>query len=438
MIDEKMLALAMKSGELMAQTVDPCLRCDKESCICPSLDEEQHTPGWTEWSAQEIAEWRAEHPIHWLRKKTSVSPDVADLQIVESQGETDVSPSETRPSSDEEKAADAVAAEYWAGRTVAGGAFVLDAPELPPAIWGEGEAIGWAQGEALMICGPAGVGKTTLTVQLVAARLGIGPGDVLGMPVRRGARRVLYLALDRPPQISRAMARLFNAEHRRALDDNLIVWKGPPPYDLAKRPETLLQMCELADADTVIVDSLKDAVLKLSDDEAGGGYNKARQRALVAGVEIIEQHHQRKAGGDNRKPSKLDDVYGSTWITAGAGSVFVLWGEPGDPVVELIHLKQPMEPVGPYMILHDHKAGTSQIHHQADLLTMARYQGRVGLNARLVAAAMFSTEKPTEAQIQKARRKLASLVDAGHLVMRDGHGQVPASYFLAEREESDK
>lgn len=342
-------------------------------------------------------------------------------------------PAETQESSAEE-AADAVAEEYWVGRTVAGGSFVLDAPEIPPAIWGEGEAIGWAQGEALMICGPAGVGKTTLVVQLVAARMGIGPRQVLGMRVRPGSARTLYLAMDRPPQIARAMARLFTTDHRDALDEKLIVWKGPPPYDLAKRPETLLQMCEFAGADTVVIDSLKDAVLKLSDDEAGGGYNKARQRALVAGVEVIEQHHQRKAGGDNKKPSKLDDVYGSTWITAGAGSVFVLWGEPGDPVVELIHLKQPMEQVGPYMVLHDHKAGTSQIHHQADLLTMARYQRHVGLNARLAAAALFSTEKPTEAQIQKARRKLASLVDAGHLVMRDGHGQVPASYFLTERE----
>lgn len=326
--------------------------------------------------------------------------------------------------------------EEWSRRMVTGGAFVLDAPQGIAAIWGMGEAVAWAQGEALMICGPAGVGKTTLTVQLVAARLGIGSSYVLGMPVVPGARRVLYLAMDRPPQISRAMRRLFGAEDRDALDGRLVVWKGPPPYDLARRPETLVKMCRHVDADTVVVDSLKDGVLKLSDDEAGGGYNKARQRALVAGIEVIEQHHQRKAGGDNKKPSKLDDVYGSTWLTAGAGSVFVLWGEPGDPIVELIHLKQPMEPIGPYMVLHDHKCGRSEIHHQTDLLTLTRYQGRVGMTARLAAEAVFSTDKPTEAQIQKARRKLAGLVDAGLLTVREGFGQTPSAYFLAEQEPS--
>ncbi len=32
---------------------------------------------------------------------------------------------------------------------------------------------------------------------------------------------------------------------------------------------------------------------------------------------------------------------GSTWLTSGLGSVIVLDGEPGDPTVELRHLKQP-------------------------------------------------------------------------------------------------
>ena len=323
--------------------------------------------------------------------------------------------------------------DYWTKRVATGGNFVLDAPERTPAVWGEGNTVAWAEGESLMICGPAGVGKTTLTVQLVAARMGIGDGRVLGMPVWPGRRKVLYLAMDRPPQIARAMARLFTRDDREALDDKLIVWKGPPPFDLAKRPETLVRMCELADADTVIVDSLKDGVSKLSGDEEGNLYNKARQKALIEGIEVIEQHHQRKAGGENKKPSKLEDVYGSVWLGAGAGSVFVLWGEAGDPVVELIHIKQPMEPVGPLMVMHDHKAGRSSIHHQTDLLTMTRYQGAVGLNPKLAAGSMFSTDKPTPAQVEKARRKLKCLVESGHLIERPGHGQNPASYFLAER-----
>jgi replicative DNA helicase len=327
--------------------------------------------------------------------------------------------------------------DYWVMRTVAGGPFVLDAPEIPPAVWGDGEALLWAAGESLMICGPAGVGKTTLAVQIVAARAGIGAPTVLGMPIRPGTRKVLYLAMDRPPQIARAMARLFEEEHRDALNERLIVWKGPPPHDLARRPDTLVDMCERADADTVIVDSLKDGVLKLSDDEAGGGYNKARQRALVAGVEVVELHHQRKAGGDNKKPSKIDDVYGSTWLTAGAGSVLILWGEPGDPVVELIHLKQPMETVGPMMVLHDPKTGRSEIHHQVDLVALIRQQRHLGMSVRLAASVMFGIDKPSASQMEKARRKINSLVEAGYLVAREGSGQLPTTYFLAENREID-
>lgn len=327
--------------------------------------------------------------------------------------------------------------DEWQRRTIPGGAFIFDTPPHPPAVWGNEQEVLWAEGEALMLCGPAGVGKTTLAVQLVAARLGLDNQEVLGLPVQPGSR-VLYLAMDRPPQISRAMARLFTADQRRELDERLIVWKGPPPYDLARRPEVLLYMCKLAKADTVVVDSLKDAVLKLSDDESGGGYNKARQHALADGIQVLEMHHQRKSGAENKKPRRLDDVYGSTWLTAGAGSVLLLWGEPGDPVVELLHLKQPAEPIGPWDIEHDHAAGRSYVRHQVDLLDVVRWQGRNGLTAQSAAMSLFGSDKPSPSEVEKARRKLEALVRAGHLVRRDGsRGGArpdPARYFLGGAE----
>lgn len=331
-----------------------------------------------------------------------------------------------------------------ADRIITGGAFILDAPAAPPAIWGQDTEVAWAAGESLLIGGPPGVGKTTLTGQLVAARLGIVTKTVLGLPVQPGERRVLYLAMDRPPQIARSLGRLFGSEHRGVLDERLAVWKGPPPRDFARHPDLLGEMCERFDADTVIVDSLKDCVRKLSDDESGGGYNEARQRALVAGVQVVELHHQRKANGDNKKPSKLDDIYGSVWLTAGAGSVILLWGEGGDPIVELTHLKQPAEPLGPWRIAHDHAAGRSEIHHQADLLQMAQTwqpSGSAGLTAKAAACALFTTDKPSANETEKARRKLEKLVREGHLIRVDGSGGgsaggTPTKYYRAAREES--
>ncbi|MCZ9339432.1 helicase DnaB, partial [Streptomyces sp. TRM76130] len=69
---------------------------------------------------------------------------------------------------------------------------------------------------------------------------------------------------------------------------------------------------------------LKDVVSKLTDDEAALAYNQARQNALREGIELAESHHQRKRSGDDAEPKgkrpELDQVYGSTWFTSGAGS----------------------------------------------------------------------------------------------------------------------
>src|SRR5688500_9512898 len=42
---------------------------------------------------------------------------------------------------------------------------------------------------------------------------------------------------------------------------------------------------------------------------------------------------------------------------AGAGSVILLWGEPGGALVDLTHLKQPAGDVGPLRVFHDHATG---------------------------------------------------------------------------------
>ena len=141
----------------------------------------------------------------------------------------------------------------------------------------------------------------------------------------------------------------------------------------------LAELAALADADTIIIDSLKDAALKLADDETGSGWNRARQMAIEAGAELVELHHPRKAQADNRKPSKLEDLYGSRWITAGAGSVIILWGEAGDPVVEFIHLKAPAAAGPPFMMGIDPAAGTVHVDQPAvDLVEQIRQRGGTG------------------------------------------------------------
>lgn len=301
-------------------------------------------------------------------------------------------------------------AEQTRERLVSGGTFILDTPAHVPALWGSGTGVVWAEGEALVVAGPSGVGKTTVAGQLVRG-LVVG-GEVLGMPVQR-RRRVLYLAMDRPRQAARALRRTLGDLPREVLDEHLTFWKGPPLTDVAKHPDTLLDLVHAADADVLVVDSVKDAAVGLSDDEVGAGYNRARQLVIGAGVDVLELHHLVKRGASGGPPTALADLYGSVWITAGAGSVVLLWGAAGDPIVEFKHLKQPAEEVGPFKLLHDHEAGVSTVWNTADLVLMAQRPG--GVTKRDAAVALFEKEKPTPAELEKAARRLRKLAREGPL-----------------------
>jgi hypothetical protein len=324
----------------------------------------------------------------------------------------------------------------WHARAVDGAAFVLDQPATVPAVWGNGERVLWAEGEALMLCGPSGVGKTTLAGQVMAARLGL-LDSVLGMPVTAGGGRVVLLACDRPSQIARSLRRTMRPEWRQVLAQRLVVWKGPPPADFAQYPQWMAAMAKRYEADTLVVDSIKDVALGISDDAVGAGYNRARQATLVGGVQVLELHHQVKRGANGGPPTTLADVYGSVWLTAGAGSVVLLWGEAGDPVVRLTHLKQPATEVGPFDVLHDHHAGLSTVQGEPDLVALAGAKP-AGLTAPEAAAVLFATAKPTRAQVEKARRRLDREVAAGWLVFGSGRaggvdGGSPTTYHAAAR-----
>ena len=301
--------------------------------------------------------------------------------------------------------------DRYSQRMKTGAEFVLDTPADLDPLWGVGDQVLWASGESLLLVGPTGVGKSTLAIQLLAGRLGL-LDTVLGLPVKTADRPVLYLAMDRPRQLIRAMRRVFNEHHRQLIDELLVVWDRPLPLDLGRVPEQLIDIAIAAGAGTVFVDSVKDAAVKLTDDEVGGNVNRARQYAIAEGIELVELHHQRKGQGGSR-PTSLEDVYGSTWITAGAGSVVLLWGAAGDPLVELLHLKQPAGEVGPLKIEHDHATGTSTVYPgQVDPLTALRHAPG-GLTSTDLARLVSESERPTDNSRKKAQRMLERLVSEG-------------------------
>lgn len=322
-----------------------------------------------------------------------------------------------------------------------GARFILDQPATIPAVWGEGSQVLWAEGEALMIAGGQGLGKTTLAGQLVRALLGVGDSRVLGLPVVPQGDPVLYLAMDRPRQIARSLGRQFTEDDRDALA-GLIVRQGPPAADMAAHPLLLAGMAAEFDAKVVVVDSLKDAAIGLSDDQVGAAYNRARQALLHTGVQLLELHHVVKRGAHPGGPiTSVADIYGSTWLTSGAGSVVMLSGEPGDPIVGFRHVKQPAEEVGPYRLLHDQGAGVLAIEHGVDLVELVKAAGVDGLTAKGAAQAITEKSSPTRAEVEKARRKLDQLGSDGVLCRLDGSRgggdeRQPSAWFLAAPERS--
>ena len=116
---------------------------------------------------------------------------------------------------------------------------------------------------------------------------------------------------------------------------------------------------------------MKDFAPGISDDKVGSAINLSWQEVIARDIQLMLLHHERKAANGVKRVHSLDDVYGSTWLTSGLGSVIVLEGDPGDPTVELRHLKQPAEPVGPLTLGHEHSVGwTVLFDDRPDLLEL--------------------------------------------------------------------
>lgn len=319
-------------------------------------------------------------------------------------------------------------------RLIDGAAFLLDQPDTITALWGSGDTVLWAEGEACMIVGPSGIGKTTLCQQVILGRLGIR-NTTLGQPVQPGNQRVLYLAMDRPRQAARSMRRMVTEDDRTLLEEYLTFWKGPLPFDVVADHRALARFAIQHAADTIVIDSLKDICHNLNDDESASKTNAAIQECIAHGVEVMDLHHQRKRVAGTKKtdaPKSLDEVYGNVWLSAGQGSVILIWGEAGDPIVELTHLKPPAEPVGPWSLRMNFDEGHTTIEEEVSVLGIVNNSTR-GATVQLVAQIVFKRDQPTRNEIEKARRKLDRYATQG-LIYRaesptDGGGKPTCLYY---------
>jgi hypothetical protein len=205
-------------------------------------------------------------------------------------------------------------------KAVSGLDFLTNRPQHIP-LWGDGDSVLWAGGQGMLLVGPQGVGKSTVVQRLILARIGAAQPSLFNYSVATDERPVLYLAMDRPDQISGSMARMVDTSDTGAaevLARRLRVWEGHPPFKADLDPERFAEFVanEGCDPGAVVFDSVKDMMSNVVSDESGLGFNETVQRLLANGTDTIGNHHQRKGTALNAKPNTLSDVYGSAWITA--------------------------------------------------------------------------------------------------------------------------
>lgn len=312
-------------------------------------------------------------------------------------------------------------ADTWRHRLLDGKAWLTRTdPHIEP-VWGNrdtGEVLAARLQPTILVAHP-GAGKTTLAQHITLGRIGV-PGfeTVLGFPVAplpEEAGKALYLASDRPEQARLAMARLVKTKKAfEIVERRLVVWEGPPPVALNRRPKLLLEMAQEAGAGFVVPDSLKDMAMKLSDDEVGSTLNSAHQALVADGRDVLTPHHPRKrtttdAQGENRPT--IDDMYGSAWIGNGAGSVLFLIKEPTS--IELVQVKAPLGDGISLRYRHDTRTGTLSAGADDDVLAAVRDAGPEGLTTPRVAKWVHTGREVSNGEIEAVRRRLRQLKELG-------------------------
>jgi len=192
----------------------------------------------------------------------------------------------------------------------------------------------WLHNQGLMIVtGAPGVGKTQFCLQLMSA-FSVG-GKFITSELT--PQKVLFWSLEMDVRELKFVIQKQSAEYENitAVSKNVRIMD---------EPGTLLQYEELLeeyDPGVLIIDSL----FELSDGSLNDGaeviqltrwLKRMRKKYNCA---IVMIHHNRKGSGNNKKPNKLEDMFGSVVLNKEIDTAFCLWQEEGEEHIDLYPVK---------------------------------------------------------------------------------------------------
>lgn len=196
----------------------------------------------------------------------------------------------------------------------------------------------------MLITGPSGAGKTQFTLNALA-RLALGQ-EHLGFGAASQNEKIAFFSLEMGlveiKQFLSTQAVGYTDEELDILESRLKIFPlGEPIYLTSEREkERIESLIEDNGFTGVVFDSLGSVTSdSLSSEENVKNLmdwnDRLRKRKNVFTWYI---HHHRKASGENKKPNKLGDVYGSQYITARASTVLCLW-PVNEKSLEVVPLK---------------------------------------------------------------------------------------------------
>lgn len=198
------------------------------------------------------------------------------------------------------------------------------------------------------IAGMPSVGKSTMSFQL-AFKSVLGSKFLKWDNLKEMRPTILSLEMAEPEckPFMNTMLQGYTKEQAERLRETLRVIPYGSKFALNKKDnqQKFLDALDQHESDFIIIDSLKQLVTRMRDEEIDEVYeflNKHVRKDRKCTVWII--HHLRKPGNDGpRKPQDIADLYGDQYIGANATAVLALWKRTVRQV-EVMNFKTRMAP----------------------------------------------------------------------------------------------